>query len=142
MSPTAAHVPAWAALRVARGDIPYHEAVQALIWQARFQPGRNADGRTEAEILADDAAFAKFILDHWLDRADEARLRAAGRVSAALAPLLAARAPSDELLATARAAMGRPVLSDTELLRLVEREVWFLLKRERRAERTRRMAMA
>jgi hypothetical protein len=135
-----AAVCAHAALRVERGEITYAEALHALVWRERFQRDRidAVDTRTPEQQIADDVFIQAHFLDEWCARADDARLRAKGRARAAIVPLLGVRAPSADLLDAARSAAGKAVLTDDEMVRLVETEVWWLLRRERRAQRSAR----
>ena len=121
---------AYAALRVVRGEASYVDALQAAIWRARFQPGRTEANRCGADELAFDANLCQHLLDCWIQRATEWRTRSFSRIIEAIAPLIAARAPSAELLAAAHDAAGsKSGLTDLEIRRAVEKEVHRALNR-------------
>jgi len=133
-------VAAGLALSVERGRITEGEALHAAFWKWREvsrRPASACANEPPAVLLASDLAFLMHIMAIWRKRAAAALSRAEGAAERAIRPLLEARAPSAELLAAARTAADgaakRRLLTDHEITRLVEREVWFFLHRKPRA---------
>ena len=118
------------ALSVERGRLPESEAFQAAVWCWRYSTPLTEwarDNEPAHETLAADLNTVRHLFTAWRLRARNAMSHAEAAVERALKPLLAARAPSVELLATARRAADtasvHPLLTEHEITRLVEREL-------------------